>query len=125
MQPLAELVGVLSHGTVLLGLERDENIAVADAQSRVVAECQVETARGDADVIDDVIDLARRDDLADLVFDIGEDGLRLFDARAGGRPGMQPQLPESTVGKKSSPTKTDSPRDATTNIPNPTSTGAR
>jgi len=49
-----ELVGVLSHGTVLLGLERDENIAVADAQSRVVAECQVETARGDADVIDDV-----------------------------------------------------------------------
>ena len=44
-----------------------------DADGRVVAERQVEAAVGDADVVDDGVDLARRNHLPDLALDIRED----------------------------------------------------
>ena len=89
VEALAQAVGVLGGGAVVFGFERDQDVAVADAEGRAVAEGEVEAAVGHADVVDDVLDFARRNDLADFVFDFGEDLLGLLDARAGGGAGVQ------------------------------------
>ena len=61
VQALAQAIGVVGGGTVLFGIERDEDIAIAGADRGAVAEGQIEAAVGDADVVDDVFDFARRE----------------------------------------------------------------
>ena len=72
--------------------ERNQNLAIAAADGRTVAEGEIEPAVGDPDVVDDRIDLAGRNDTADFIFDVSEDYFRLFDARTGGRAGVQAKL---------------------------------
>ena len=43
-------------------------------------------------LVDDGVDFIRRDRLADLAFQVGEDHFGLLDARAGRRPRVQPHL---------------------------------
>ena len=92
MQALAQLVGVLRGGTVLFRVEGDQNIAVGHAERGVIAEGQVEAAVRNADVVDDGIDLPRRDHFADLALDVGEDHLGLLQARAGRSARVQAHL---------------------------------
>ena len=72
VQVLAQLDGVLGGGAMVVGLERDQDIAVAGSQRGDIAEGQVETAEWDADVIDDGVDFARGNDVADFIVDFGK-----------------------------------------------------
>src|ERR1017187_8519623 len=85
VEALAQSGGVIGGGAVLFGSERNQDVAVGDAERRAVSEGEIETAGGDADVVDDVLDFLGRHHLADFVFDGGEDLLGFFDAGAGGR----------------------------------------
>src|ERR1019366_3933859 len=63
----AQAVGVLGGGAVLIGFERNQDVAVRDAERRVVAEGQVKAAIGDSNVVDDVGDFLGWHHLANLV----------------------------------------------------------
>ena len=60
-----------SVGAVMLRIQRDEDLAVGRRDDRGVAERQVDAAAGDADVVDDHLDLVGRDRLADHRLDLG------------------------------------------------------
>ena len=64
-------------------LQGDEDLAVRRRDERTLAQGEVQTAVGDADVVEEVLDLVGRNHLPDRVLDLHEFPLRLFDARAG------------------------------------------
>ena len=69
---LAQFDGVRRGRTVVVGLEGNQDIAVAGAHGADIAERQVETAERDADVVDDGVDFVRWDDVPDLIVDLGK-----------------------------------------------------
>ena len=80
-------------GRPVLRLERDQDLAVGRRHERRVAEGQVDAAGGEADVVEDGVDLVGRDRLADHVLDLGEAALGLLEARAGRGADVQAELP--------------------------------
>ena len=93
VEAFSQLIGVLGDRTVLLALKRNQDVAIIASDGRAVAEGEVEAAEGNTDVVDDGVDFARRNHLADFVIDIGEDQLRSSSMRVPtGRPSVQPQL---------------------------------
>ena len=78
-QHLAEPAHVVGGRRVPL-LERDQDHAVVDVDGRAVGESEVVRPLRHADVVDDEVAVARRNDLADLVLDLLEDALGRFDA---------------------------------------------
>ena len=110
LQALAQTVGVVGGGTVLLAFERNQNVAVAHADGRAVAERQVEAAVGNADVVDNGVDLARAESPARISSSISAKISSVFSMRVPeGARACSRICPESTVGKKSRPMKTDRP----------------
>ena len=73
-------------------VERHEDFAVRRSNRDAVAQRQVDVV-GQADVVVDHRQLARRNHLADVVLDLLEIDLRLLDPRARRAPHVQPQLP--------------------------------
>ncbi len=64
-------------------LQRHQNHAVVDVDSRPVGEGEIVDTLRNADVVDDEVALLLRDDLADLVFDLQKYALGGLDARGG------------------------------------------
>jgi hypothetical protein len=75
----------------------------AGGHERAVAQRQVDAAVGDADVVEEGIDLLRRDVALDHLFDAREDALGLLDSGARRARTWSRIWPASTVGKKSLP----------------------
>ena len=73
-------------------LERDQDFAVGHAGSRAVAEGQAVTAIGQADVVDDEVDVLFRHQAPDLGLDGAEIAFRFLDARARRGAHVQPEL---------------------------------
>jgi hypothetical protein len=84
-------------------LQRYQDRAVIDADRRAVREGEIIEARRQADVVDDQIALARRNDVADLVLDGFEDLLGLLDAGAGRSADMKLDLPAVDDRKEVAP----------------------
>jgi len=70
-----------------------------------VAKSQIEAAVGQADVVENRVQLVAGNHVPDFILDIGEKHLGFFDACAGGARACSRICPESTVGKKSLPTR--------------------
>ena len=86
-------------------LQRHQDHAVIDADRRAVGEGQIIEPRRQADVVDDQLALARRDDVADLVLDGLEDLLGLLDAGAGRSADVKLDLPAVDDRKEVAPDK--------------------
>jgi hypothetical protein len=84
-------------------LQRHQDYAVIDANRRAVGEGQVVQPERQADVVDDQLALARRDDVADLVLDGLEDLLGLLDPRAGRSADVKLDLPPVDDRKEVAP----------------------
>ena len=80
VQTLAQTVLIFRGRGGSLLFQRKENFAISRAQRRIVAECQIETAVREADVVDDRAQFTRRNLAANLVFDLREHHLRLLRA---------------------------------------------
>ena len=80
-QPASQL-GHVVGGRPVIGSELDLNLAVLAADRAGVVVGHVDAAHWKADILDQRLDLARRDDAADLLLDLGETGGSLLDARA-------------------------------------------
>ena len=78
----AELSHVIGSGRMVL-FQGDEDFAVGGGDQGAFAEREVEPAVGDADVVEERLDLAWRNDAANGVLDLCEFVLGLLDARAG------------------------------------------
>src|SRR5580700_4130770 len=91
MQALAEPLGIELGGSVVR-LQRNQNFTVAHAYGRTIAESQVEARVRKAYVVQNGIQFAGCDDAAYLIFDVGEDHLRGFDARTCRSARVQPDL---------------------------------
>src|SRR6202011_6030513 len=78
-QHLAEPPHVVGGRRVPL-LERYQDYAVVDVDGRTVAEGEVVRPLRQANVVDDEVAIARRNNLANLVLDLLEDALGGFDA---------------------------------------------
>ncbi len=87
----AQLAHVVRRRRMSL-LQRDQDDAVIDADGRAVGEGEVVGARRQADVVDDPVAVAVRNDLADLVLDLLEHALGRFDPRSRGRPDVELDL---------------------------------
>ena len=73
----------VARGRRVALLERDQRIAVLGADGASVLVGHVDAAERQADVVDDVVDLRRRDDAAHRLLDELEEARGLLDARAG------------------------------------------
>ena len=74
-------------------LQRHQDHAVIDADGRAVGEREIVGARRQADIVDDQIALALRNDFADLVLDRLEDVFGGLDPGAGRRADVKLDLP--------------------------------
>ncbi len=81
-------------------LQRHQDHAVIDVDGRSIGEGEIVHALRNADVVDDEVAIALRDNLADLVFDLLEDTLSGFDARGGGRADVKLDLSPVDLGEK-------------------------
>lgn len=106
-QTIAQFDGVIRGGAVVVGLEGNQNIAVAGSQRADIAEGQIETAERDANIIDDGVDFVRWDGVPDFLVDLGKQDFGLFDARAGGRHGVQAHLAGIDGGEEIAPGEDD------------------
>ena len=71
VQPLAQAFGGDLGGSVVLS-QRNQNVAVVAPDGRAVSEGQIEAARGNADIVENRIQLPLRNDAANLLLDFGE-----------------------------------------------------
>ena len=78
-------------------LQRHQDHAVIDADGRAVGEGEVVHPLRHADIVDDEVAIALRNDLADLVLDLLEDALGRFDA--GCRRGADVKLDLSAIDR--------------------------
>ena len=78
-QYLAELPHVAGGRRVSL-LQRHQDRAVIDVDGRAVGESEVERTLRHADIINDQVEVARRNDFADFSLDVVEDALGGFNA---------------------------------------------
>ena len=76
----------------VLFVEGNEDFAVHRADGGGIAQGDVDAAVGQADVVENDVDLVVADDLADGGFDLGEIVLGLLDARAGRGADVQAHL---------------------------------
>ena len=100
VQVLAQAVRVFGDGSVILRLERNQDIAVIRTDVGAVAVRQADAAEGDADVIQDGIDLRGRNHAPDFGLDIGEAHLALLYPRAHRQAGVQAHLSGIDRGKE-------------------------
>jgi len=96
---LSQQAGVL-QGAPFARRERNLDVAVGIANSGGIGKCEIEAAVRQTNVIENHVDAALREKLANLIFDGGEDTLRFFDAGSGGRQDMQTHLAGIYVGEK-------------------------
>ncbi len=73
---------VFLSAVALVAVERDQNFAVGRGDGSGVAECEIDAAVGQADVVENLIDLAGRDQRRISRSMVREDAFGLFDARA-------------------------------------------
>ena len=79
---LAPQIGdVRGRGRMLL-VQRDQDLAIHRADRRGVAQRDIDAAIGQADVVEDHVDLVVADDVADGALDLREIVLRLLDPGA-------------------------------------------
>ena len=90
---LAPEIGHMLRRRRVLFIERDKDFAVHRPDRRRVGERDVNSAIGQADIVEDDIDLIIADDVADGAFDFREIALRFLDLRARRRADMQAHLP--------------------------------
>jgi hypothetical protein len=103
-QRLPQLAHIIGRGEVPV-LQRHEDHAVIDADRRAVGEGQIVKARRQADVVDDQLAFACRNNLADLVLDSLKDLLGLLDAGARRSADMKLDLPAIDDRKEVAPDK--------------------
>src|SRR5437879_410362 len=92
VQALAQAVYILGGRAVVAIFERDQDIAVTGSDHGAVPESEIEAAIGNADVVDNRVDLTGGNNLADFALNVGENDLGLFDARASGGLSVQAHL---------------------------------
>ena len=104
-------------------LQGYQHIGICGADRAGIAVGHVDAAVRQPDVVDDIVHLAGRDDLADgLLNKIAQTG-SLLDAGAGRGADMHENWPELTVGKKFSPRNGASPKDRSTQREEPGNEG--
>ena len=84
---------IIPGGAMLARFQRHQNFTVERAQGRAVAEREVKAAIRQADVIEDVRNLARWNNFADGILHLGKLLLRFLDARAARAAHMETNLP--------------------------------
>ncbi len=82
------------------GLERDLDLAIGVGDGGGGAEGEIDAAVGQADVVEDELDLRGRDQGADLALDGGEVLLGVLDAHALGRVDVQAHLAGVDIGEE-------------------------
>ena len=125
VQPLAQPDFVLAHRPVALAIERNQNLAVGRRDVRHVALREAAPGVRDPDVVEDGVDLAGRQRVANLLLDVGEPELGLLDARSRRRARVQPHLPGVHVGEEVAADHRDQQQRSERHRQNPISTGAR
>ena len=73
-------------------LQGNKNFAIHRTDSRTVAQGDVDTAVGEAEIVEDDVDLLVADDFANRRFDLCDVGFRLFELRACGSSEVKPHL---------------------------------
>ena len=84
--------GDITRGGAVLGLESDEDFAVAVADGAIIDVGPSRKRRRQSHIIEDDVPFVLRYDLADHVLDPAEDPLGLLDPRARRRPHVQAEL---------------------------------
>ena len=77
---------------MLFRVERNKDFAIGGGNGGNVALCNRRPAIGDADIVDQHLQLLRRNDRADLTLQRGETQFGLFDSRSGGTARMETHL---------------------------------
>src|SRR5580704_1950618 len=99
VQTLAESLGIDFTGLVL-GCERNQNVAVARSDGSIVAESQVETAVGQSDIVQNGIQFLAWYNASDLPLDVGKDHFGFLDPGSSRRARMQADLTGIDGGKE-------------------------
>ena len=99
----AAQIGDMGRRRRMLLLQRDQNFAVHRTDGGRVAQRDIDAAIGQADVVEDDVDLILADDLADRAFDFGEIALGLLKPGGGRRTNMQAHLAGIHLREKISP----------------------
>ena len=92
LRQFAAQVGDVRGRRRVMLLQRNQDFAVHRADGRRIAQRDVDAAIGQADIVEDDVDLVVADDLADRRFDPGEIVLRLLDPRSRRGAHVQPHL---------------------------------
>ena len=95
-------------------LQADQDVGVEDADRAGVAVRDVDAADRQADVVDDAREPIRRNDRADLLFDLIGQARRFLDSGSGRCAHVNSDRAGSTEGKKSCPRNGARPRDKAT-----------
>ena len=99
-QPLAQPDFVLAHRPVALAIERNQDLAVGRGDVRHVALREAAPRVRDPDVVEDGVELAGGQRVANLLLDVGEPELGLLDARPRRRARVQPHGAGVHVGEE-------------------------
>jgi hypothetical protein len=105
-QPLAQLRDVIRR-RCMVAHQRDRDVRIGDADRRRVAVGQVHAGAGDADVVDQALDLVGRDDLADQRTDAVAERGGLLDAQSAACTHVQLDLPGVDGGEEVRPQRED------------------
>src|SRR5580692_5222110 len=81
-------------------LERHQNVAVSGSQRSIGQVLRIHAAIGQADVVENVVDLRRGNFFADLTFNEIEQASRLFNAHSGRRSHVKNELSAVRLGEK-------------------------
>jgi len=100
VQSPAEQSFVIASGSLPFFFEGDQDFAVGARNIGDIALSQAGPACGNADVVDDRLDLAGRQDFADLVVNGGKSKLALLDASTGRSAGVQTHVAGIDRGKE-------------------------
>jgi hypothetical protein len=77
----------------MAGLEADQDVAIAGADRAGIDIDEIYEALRQADIVDDGIQVTRRNHFADVIFDLSESLQRILDAGTGRQSGVQFHLP--------------------------------